>query len=95
MDTILHRLFWDEKLLRFAPADSDPVPHFACTCSTERVSAMIRSLGREEADSILAEQGRIEVGCEFCGKQYRFDPVEAARIFVPAEARPPASDTVH
>ena len=56
---------------------------------------MIRSLGREEADSILAEQGRIEVGCEFCGKQYRFDPVEAARIFVPAEARPPASDTVH
>ena len=95
IDTILHRLFWDEKLLRFAPADSDPVPHFACTCSTERVSAMIRSLGREEADSILAEQGRIEVGCEFCGKQYRFDPVEAARIFVPAEARPPASDTVH
>ena len=70
IDTILHRLFWDEKLLRFMPSSSDPVPHFACTCSHERVAAMLRNLGKEEADAIVAEQGLIEVGCEFCGRQY-------------------------
>ena len=84
IDTILHRLFWDEKLLRFMPSSSDPVPHFACTCSHERVAAMLRNLGKEEADAIVAEQGLIEVGCEFCGRQYQFDKVEVAQLFKPA-----------
>jgi molecular chaperone Hsp33 len=42
---------------------------------------MIRSLGVAEAESIIAEQGQIEVGCDFCGAQYRFDPVDAATLF--------------
>ena len=50
-------------------------PHFACTCGRERVAQMIRGLGVEEAESILAERGDIEVGCDFCGKQYRFAKV--------------------
>ena len=95
IDTILHRLFWNEKLLRFVPADTDPVPHFACTCSHERVAAMLRNLGKEEADAIVAEQGLIEVGCEFCGRQYQFDKVEVAQLFKPAAAQPPGSDAVH
>lgn len=95
IDTILHRLFWDEKLLRFMPSSSDPVPHFACTCSHERVAAMLRNLGKEEADAIVAEQGLIEVGCEFCGRQYQFDKVEVAQVFKPAAAQPPGSDAVH
>ena len=95
IDTILHRLFWDEKLLRFMPSSSDPVPHFACTCSHERVAAMLRNLGKEEADASVAEQGLIEVGCEFCGRQYQFDKVEVAQLFKPAAAQPPGSDAVH
>ncbi|MGN1056743.1 MAG: Hsp33 family molecular chaperone HslO, partial [Comamonas sp.] len=31
VDTILRRLFWEEKLLRFAPQDGEQGPHFACT----------------------------------------------------------------
>jgi molecular chaperone Hsp33 len=45
---------------------------------------MIVGLGRAEAEDILAERGDIEVGCEFCGLQYRFDPVDAAQLFVDA-----------
>ncbi|HSV54708.1 MAG TPA: Hsp33 family molecular chaperone HslO, partial [Burkholderiaceae bacterium] len=41
VDTILTRLFWEEKVLRFEPQ----TPHFACTCNRERVSRMIRGLG--------------------------------------------------
>ncbi len=90
VDTILRRLFWEEKVLRFEPQ----TPHFACTCSRERVANMIRGLGREEAESILADQGEIDVGCDFCGQQYRFDAVDAARIFTAPGAQPPVSPTV-
>ena len=92
VDTILHRLFWEEKLLRFVPEDGEGGPHFACTCSRERVGAMLRRLGQEETDSILEEQGRIEVGCEFCGQQYRFDAVDTAYLFTEPGNDPPASD---
>jgi molecular chaperone Hsp33 len=90
VDTILHRLFWEEKVLRFEPQ----TPRFACTCTRERVVNMIRGLGREEADSILAERGEIDVACEFCGQQYRFDAVDAAQIFTSPGAQPPVSPTV-
>jgi molecular chaperone Hsp33 len=90
VDTILTRLFWEEKVLRFEPQ----TPHFACTCSRERVANMIRSLGREEADSIISERGEIEVSCDFCGKQYRFDSVDSAQLFTAPDAQPPATPTV-
>ena len=76
-DTILHRLFWEEDVRRFEPQTGAQGPRFACTCSRERVAGMLRSLGHEEVASIIAEQGQVEVGCDFCGTQYRFDPVDA------------------
>ena len=90
VDTILHRLFWEEKVIRYEPA----TPRFACTCSDQRVSAMLRSLGTEEVESILAEQGQVEISCDFCGTQYRFDPVDAARICAAPKDLPPASAAV-
>jgi molecular chaperone Hsp33 len=90
VDTVLRRLFWEEKVLRFEPQ----TPRFACTCSRERVTKMIRGLGREEAESILDERGEIEVGCDFCGQQYRFDAVDAAQIFTSPGDRPPATTVV-
>jgi molecular chaperone Hsp33 len=94
VETILRRLFWEEKLLRFEPRSGMLGPHFACTCSRERVTNMLRGLGREEAESILAERGNIEVGCDFCGKQYRFDPVDAAQIFTSPGDQMPGSSVV-
>jgi len=90
VDTILRRLFWEEKVLRFEPQ----APRFACTCSRERVSSMIRSLGRAEAEGILAERGEIEVGCDFCGQHYRYDAVDAAGIFTAPGDLPPVTSAV-
>ena len=90
IETILRRLFWQEKILRFDPQ----TPRFSCTCSRERVAGMIRGLGQEEADSILAERGEIDVGCDFCGKHYRFDAVDAAQIFTAPGDSPPGSSTM-
>ncbi len=90
VDTILHRLFWEEKVIRFEPQ----TPRFGCTCSRERVGNMIRSLGVAEAEGILAERGEIEVGCDFCGQQYRFDAVDAAQIFTSPGDQPPVTNAV-
>ena len=90
-DTVLRRLFWEEPLQRFEPL----APRFACTCSTERVKGMLTSLGEEEVQDILAEQGQVEVGCDFCGRQYRFDAVDVGELFTPGQNQPPGSATVH
>ncbi|WP_310462931.1 Hsp33 family molecular chaperone HslO [Sphaerotilus sp.] len=88
--SILHRLFWEEELRLFEPQ----TPRFGCSCSRERVGRMLVSLGREEVESVLAEQGQVEVTCEFCGQRQRFDPVDAAELFLSAAVHVPGSPTV-
>ena len=87
---ILHRLFWEETVRVFAPEQ----PRFACTCSRERVQGMLRGLGRDESDSLIVERGLVEVGCEFCGLQYRFDAVDVGEMFTPVCDQPPGSGAV-
>ncbi|GAC1525836.1 MAG: hypothetical protein NVS2B4_02120 [Ramlibacter sp.] len=55
---------------------------------------MIRGLGQPEADSIVEEQGQIEVGCDFCGQQYRFDAIDAAQLFTAPGDQPPVPSSV-
>jgi len=90
-DTVLRRLFWQERLQRFEPQR----PRFACRCSRARVAGMLRSLGKAEVDDIVAERGDVEVGCEFCGLQYRFDAVDAGELFTAAADHPPAPSTLN
>jgi molecular chaperone Hsp33 len=90
-ETVLRRLFWEERLRRFEPRRA----RFACSCARERVAGMLRGLGREEVDSIIAERGEVEVGCEFCGRQYRFDAIDAQSIFIPAVKKPPGLSSIN
>jgi molecular chaperone Hsp33 len=86
-ERILHRLFWQEPLRLFEPL----VPRFACSCSRERVRAMLVALGRAECEELIAERGIVEVRCEFCGAPYRFDAVDIAGLDAPGRDRPPSS----
>jgi molecular chaperone Hsp33 len=86
----LRRLFWEESITRFEPL----TPSFACSCSRERVGNMLRGLGVAEVESILAERADVEVACEFCGKQYSFDPVDAAQLFTEQALQLPPADTL-
>lgn len=76
--TMLHRLFHEE-----APQALGQRPlRFACSCSRERVGAMLRSLGRDEAAAAAeANGGDVRVRCEFCGEVYDFDPDEIETLF--------------
>ncbi|MFZ5521301.1 MAG: Hsp33 family molecular chaperone HslO [Pseudomonadota bacterium] len=93
-DTILHRLFWEETVRRFESLRGPDGPHFACTCSRERVGGMLRGLGRDEVEDILREQGRVEIGCDFCGALYPFDAVDVGELFIPVQDQPPGSHMV-
>jgi molecular chaperone Hsp33 len=90
-EQILKRLYWEETLRLFEPLQ----PQFACTCSRQRVSGMLRGLGRDEVDSLIAERGVAEVGCDFCGVLYHFDAVDVAEIFVPPREHAPGSHAVN
>ncbi len=94
-DTILRRLFWEEDVRRFTPLTGDNGPRFACRCSRERVGQMLRSLGREEIDAIVAERGLVEIGCDFCGLKYHYDPVDVGGLFTPAGQQMPGSDAIN
>jgi molecular chaperone Hsp33 len=76
-EQLLTRLFFDEEVRLF---ESKPT-QFNCSCSKTKVGAMLRMLGVDEVNSILAERENIEVNCDFCNKQYVFDVVDAAALF--------------
>lgn len=58
---------------------------FRCGCSREKVTAMIRSLGRVEIALMIEEQGGAEVICHFCNEARRYDAaeLEALRRSIP------------
>ena len=76
-DGVLKRLFWQEALHDFDRRGC----RFACSCSRDKVASMLRMLGADEIDGILAERGSVEVRCEFCNEPYSFDAVDCAGLF--------------
>ena len=87
---LLQRLFHEEDVRLF---EGQPI-RFHCSCSHHSVGSMLRMLGHEEIASILAERDDIEVRCDFCGAQYRFDRIDAEQLFA-ADATAPGSTRQH
>jgi molecular chaperone Hsp33 len=77
-ETVFKRLFWQENVQHFAPAGA----RFECTCSREKVGAMLKMLGRDEVDGVVEERGHVEIHCDYCNQRYEFDPVDVAQLFV-------------
>ena len=50
---------------------AEPV-EYRCYCSRERVTRALISMGREELETLLREQGKAELTCQFCDKVYHY-----------------------
>ncbi|MBU2711889.1 Hsp33 family molecular chaperone HslO [Zooshikella harenae] len=74
---VLHRLFHEETV-RVFPAE--PVA-FHCNCSREKTSVALHSIGREEAESVLEEQGELVLHCQFCNHAYHYNAIDIAQLF--------------
>lgn len=86
-DVLLHRLFHEDGVQALGAKSLG----FACSCSRERVEAMLVSLGAEEAYAALAD-GEAVVRCEFCGQSYRFDRPQIDHLFAPVPDLQPAPE---
>ena len=78
---LLHRLYHEEDLRLY---DAKAI-RFECTCSQEKIEHTVRSIGEEEANSIIEEQGSISVDCDFCNTHYVLDSVDVTRLFSDAD----------
>jgi molecular chaperone Hsp33 len=74
---LLTRLF-PEELMRVFRLHA---VQYHCPYDEEKVKDMLRSLGRAEVESILAEQGEVVIRNEMCNHEYRFDAGAIERLF--------------
>ena len=51
-------------------------PKYRCKCSKERMERALVSIGREELEALIREQGEAELCCQFCDNKYRFSKEE-------------------
>ena len=75
---LLTRLFPEELLRVYKLASVE----YHCPYDAGKVKDMLRSLGRAEVDSILAEKGEVVIKNEMCNHEYRFDAEAVATLFV-------------
>ncbi len=76
-EEIIYRLYHEEDIRLFETEQLS----FRCQCSRERVAKMLVALGAEEVKKMIAELTNIDVACEFCNHNYRFDAVDTEQLF--------------
>lgn len=85
---VLWRLYHEEEVTVYDPQNVE----FKCTCSRERCAGALKTLPDEEIDSIMAEDGEIDMHCDYCGTHYVFNSMDIAEIRNNAS---PADPQVH
>lgn len=73
----LYRLYHETPPRVFEPEAIE----FACTCSRGKVSDMLLMLGGQEVGGVVAEQGSIQIDCDFCHSKYVFDETDVNALF--------------
>ena len=68
---------------------------FRCRCSRRKVQRVLISLGETELHEILAEQGRVEVRCNFCAARYLFDEDDVETLILAMKDGHAGSTTRH
>ncbi len=74
---LLTRVFPDELMRVFRLYAVE----YHCPYDEDKVKDMLRGLGREEVEAILAEQGEVVIRNEMCNHEYRFDAHAIAELF--------------
>ena len=75
-EQILERLLGEIKILERMEIQ------FQCNCSDERIEGMLVSLGKEELEDLIQKQGKAEVTCQFCNKEYHFEKDQLEKLMI-------------
>lgn len=63
--------------------DRHPV-EYKCYCSRQRVAQALVSMGRQELESMIAEQGSAQLTCQFCDAVYEFSESDLRELLLRA-----------
>lgn len=83
-----------EKVIDWLFSDMEPVitaelePRLRCDCSRARLERVLLSLGREELQDMIDQQGGAELTCHFCNQKYHFDRQDLERLLEGAAQKP-------
>ncbi len=79
-EEILYAVLGEDKV---KVLDQMPIK-FECNCSKERIQSAIQSLGKEEIENIIEEEGKAEAQCHFCNEKYNLTKEELIHL-LPSE----------
>jgi molecular chaperone Hsp33 len=80
---LLSQIFQDTS---FFLVEEKPL-EFRCSCSWERVNRALALVGAIELKSMLEEEGKASIRCDFCTKQYNLDKHGLEGLIAIAEGR--------
>ncbi|UCV09607.1 Hsp33 family molecular chaperone HslO [Dechloromonas denitrificans] len=81
VETLLTRLFHEDMATHgLRLYDALPVTYH-CPEDREKVGDMIRAIGRQDAETILAEHGEILIRDDICNRDYHFSAADVAALF--------------
>ncbi len=84
-EALLNRLFHEE-IAAGGVRVYDPQPVvYHCPEDWTKVRDMIRGIGRQDAETILAEHGEILIRDDICNREYRFTPEDVAELFAESQ----------
>ncbi|HSC84560.1 MAG TPA: Hsp33 family molecular chaperone HslO, partial [Pseudomonas sp.] len=87
-ETVLHRLYHQEAVRLFEPQSLC----FRCSCSRERSSRALISLGEADAQALLNEHGgQVVIDCQFCNQRYAFDAADVMQLFAGGGSQNPSA----
>lgn len=76
---ILYRLYHQEVVTLYPPLEVS----FYCPCSRERSANALMAIPPEELTALLAQEGHIEIHCDYCGNRYLFNPEHIYQLINP------------
>jgi molecular chaperone Hsp33 len=74
---LLYRLFHEHEVKIFPPRKVQ----YRCNCSRERTARALFALGEKAVLEFVTERGTVEMGCEFCGRQFVFKESQLRLLF--------------
>lgn len=73
---VLYRLYHEEEVRLFEPQ----VVEYKCSCSRKRCEDALMTLPADEIDTMLREDGKIDMHCDYCNSDYVFDSIDIENI---------------
>ena len=62
--------------------DTSIEPEYECKCGKEKFADGLMTLGNEQLNELIEEDGKAEIQCQFCNKRYNFNKEELEEILI-------------